>query len=332
MHRPLPAIVLCDGKLPACRIRDHLPGHAGCGRFRFKPLPGDVRIARAAELRDHALDTQSQLVGPPERLASPEYAVAKPRAACRAVQALSRAWLFVDAEPWQLGSSAQRPRFAARSVQVRGRNRRVRAACQARRTSGAESGQITPSSLFVPLEARILRRRLADLLHHAGVDGPRLLAPEPDQLDLEPPLVAVVEQEEHRLAHLGKGGAEPGPPDAPHAPVGLAEVGEQLVALLGVVVAVAEAAVEAEGVVEVEAEGADDGRGEVLEGGAARELEVAVEAAAQGGAEDARARIGHARPPAGGGDAGAELRPVPDVGGGQRAGSDRRQPLEPVAA
>src|SRR3954469_12168801 len=27
----------------------------------------------------------------------------------------------------------------------------------------------------------------------------------------------------------------------------------------------------------------------------------------------------------------AELRPVPDVGGGQRAGSDRRQPLEPVA-
>src|SRR3954469_9295053 len=28
----------------------------------------------------------------------------------------------------------------------------------------------------------------------------------------------------------------------------------------------------------------------------------------------------------------AELRPVPDVGGGQRAGSDRRQPLEPVAA
>jgi hypothetical protein len=115
------------------------------------------------------------------------------------------------------------------------------------------------------------------------------------------------------LPTSGEGGAEPGPPDAPHARVGLAEVGEQLVALLGVVVAVAEAAVEAEGV--VEAEGADDGRGEVLEGGAARELEVAVEAAAQVGTEDARARIDHARPLAGGDDAGAELRPVPDVGG-----------------
>src|SRR4051794_9041013 len=60
-------------------------------------------------------------------------------------------------------------------------------------------------------------------------------------------------------------------------------------------------AVEAEGV--VEAEGGDDGGGEVLEGPAARELEVAVVAAAQGGAEDARARIGHVRPPAGGDDA-----------------------------
>src|SRR3954469_13478925 len=102
------------GRLPRpVFLPDHLLGHAGCGRFRFKPLPGDVRIARAAELRDHALDTQSQLVGPPERLASPECAVAKPRAACRAVQAVSRAWLFVDAEPWRLGSSAQRRRSPA---------------------------------------------------------------------------------------------------------------------------------------------------------------------------------------------------------------------------
>src|SRR3954447_7727368 len=57
-----------------------------------------------------------------------------------------------------------------------------------------------------------------------------------------------------------------------------------------------------------------------------------VEAAAQGGAEDARARIGHARPLAGGDDAGAAFRPVPGVGAGQRAGSDRRQALQPVAA
>src|SRR3954454_5338484 len=189
-----------------------------------------------------------------------------------------------------------RPRQTLRS---RASSRRGEGVGRQRRAVGVA----VSSSLFVLLEARILRRRLADLLHHAGVDGPRLLAPEPDQLDLEPPLVAIIEQEEHRLAHLGKGGAELGPPDAPHAPVGLAEVGEQLVALLGIVVAVAEAAVEAEGVVEIEAEGADDGRGEVLEGGAARELEVAVEAAAQGGAEDARARIGHARLPAGGDDA-----------------------------
>src|SRR3954469_23833173 len=54
-----------------------------------------------------------------------------------------------------------------------------------------------------------------------------------------------------------------------------------------------------------------------------------VEAAAQGGAEDARARIGHARPLAGVDDAGAAFRPVPGVGGGQRAGSDRRQALHP---
>src|SRR3954452_8366197 len=142
------------------------------------------------------------------------------------------------------------------------------------------SGVADPSPLFILLEARILRRRLADPLEHARVDG-LLLAPQPDQLDLEPPPVAIVEQEEHLLAHLGEGGAELGPPDAPHALVGLPQVGEQLVALLGVVVAVAEAAVEAEGVIEVEAEGADDGRGEVLEGGAARELEVAVEVATQ---------------------------------------------------
>src|SRR4051794_15580124 len=57
-----------------------------------------------------------------------------------------------------------------------------------------------------------------------------------------------------------------------------------------------------------------------------------VEAAAQGGAEDARARIGHARPLAGVDDAGAAFRPVPGVGAGQRAGSDRRQALQPVAA
>src|SRR4051794_24011225 len=57
-----------------------------------------------------------------------------------------------------------------------------------------------------------------------------------------------------------------------------------------------------------------------------------VEAAALGGAEDARARIGHARPLVGGDDAGAAFRPVPGVGGGKRAGSDRRQALQPVAA
>src|SRR3954452_16057362 len=164
------------------------------------------------------------------------------------------------------------------------------------------SGVADPSPLFILLEARILRRRLADPLEHARVDG-LLLAPQPDQLDLEPPLVTVIEQEEHLLARCGEGGAELGPPDAPHALVGLAQVGEQLVALFGVVIAMAEAAVKAEGVVEIEAEGVDDGGGEVLEGPAARELEVAVEAAAQGGAEDARARIGHVRPPAGGDDA-----------------------------
>src|SRR3954451_13059587 len=88
---------------------------------------------------------------------------------------------------------------------------------------------------------------------------------------------------------------DPGPPPLP--------VGEQLAALLGSVVVALEIAVEAEGVVEVEAEGVDNGRGEVLEGPATRELDVAIEAAAQGGAEDARARIGHARLLAGGGDA-----------------------------
>src|SRR5947199_4406566 len=87
---------------------------------------------------------------------------------------------------------------------------------------------------------------------------------------------------------------DPGPPPLP--------VGEQLVALLGPVVVALEVDVEAEGVVEVEAEGVDDGRGEVLEGPATREFDVAIEAAAQGGAEDARARIGHARPLAGGDD------------------------------
>src|SRR3954453_14396445 len=54
-----------------------------------------------------------------------------------------------------------------------------------------------------------------------------------------------------------------------------------------------------------------------------------VEAAAQGGSEDAPARIGHARPLAGVDDAGAAFRPVPGVGGGQRAGSDCRQALHP---
>src|SRR4051794_29889226 len=82
----------------------------------------------------------------------------------------------------------------------------------------------------------------------------------------------------------------------------------------------AEAAVEAEGVVEVEAEGGDDGGGEVLEGPAARELDVAVEAAAQGGAEDACARIGHARLLAGG-DAAAGRAPAR---AGRRGGTEGR--------
>src|SRR3954451_23167024 len=54
-----------------------------------------------------------------------------------------------------------------------------------------------------------------------------------------------------------------------------------------------------------------------------------VEAATQGGAEDARARVGHARPLPGADDAGAAFRPVSGLGGGQRAGSDRRQALHP---
>src|SRR3954451_23399258 len=62
---------------------------------------------------------------------------------------------------------------------------------------------------------------------------------------------------------------DPGPPPLP--------VDEQLVALLGSVVVALEIAVEAEGVVEVEAEGVDDGRGEVLERPATREVDVAIE-------------------------------------------------------
>src|SRR4051812_49839625 len=50
-----------------------------------------------------------------------------------------------------------------------------------------------------------------------------------------------------------------------------------------------------------------------------------VEAAALGGAEDARARIGHARPLAGGDDAGAAVWPLPGGGGGKRGGSGRPQ-------
>src|SRR3954470_20094346 len=51
-----------------------------------------------------------------------------------------------------------------------------------------------------------------------------------------------------------------------------------------------------------------------------------VEAATQGGAEDARARIGHACPLAGVDDAAAAFRPVPGLGGGQRAGSTAVKP------
>src|SRR3954452_845270 len=54
-----------------------------------------------------------------------------------------------------------------------------------------------------------------------------------------------------------------------------------------------------------------------------------VEAATQGGAEDARARIGHARPLGGVDDAGAAFLPVRRLGGVQRAGSDLRQALHP---
>jgi hypothetical protein len=82
--------------------------------------------------------------------------------------------------------------------------------------------------------------------------------------------------------------------------IGLAQVGEQLVALIGVVIAAGELAVETEGVVKIEAEGADNGRGEVLEGLAARKLDVAIEATAQRSAEDARARIGRTALLAGG--------------------------------
>ena len=208
---------------PSCSVTRQAPclSHtrplAGPRRRRplsLQALPGDVRIARAAELRDHALDTQSQLVGPPERLASPEYAVAKPRAACRAVQAVSRAWLFADAEPWptrQLGATTP----------IRGPK------CPGSRPKQAGSGRLSGATYlwcrertdhaFIPLrpprgpDTAAAPRRPAS--PRAG-RPPRLLAPEPDQLDLEPPLVAVVEQEEHRLARLGKGGAEPGPPDA----------------------------------------------------------------------------------------------------------------------
>lgn len=49
--------------------------------------------------------------------------------------------------------------------------------------------------------------------------------------------------------------------------------------------------------VEIEAKGADDGHGQALERLAARQLDVTVEAAAaQGSADDARARIGHVHP------------------------------------
>jgi hypothetical protein len=85
--------------------------------------------------------------------------------------------------------------------------------------------------------------------------------------------------------------------------VGLAQIGEQLVALLGIVITMAKAAVEAEGVVEVEAEGADNGPGKVLERPTARKLDIAIETAAQGGAENACAHIGHVRPLAGSDDA-----------------------------
>ena len=108
-------------------------------------------------------------------------------------------------------------------------------------------------SPFLVLESRILRRRLADSLDHPRVDSLPLL-PQPDQIDLEPPLVAVIEEKQHLLARLGKGGAQLGPPDAPHALIGLAQIGEQLVALLGIVITMAKAAVETEGVVEVKAE------------------------------------------------------------------------------
>jgi hypothetical protein len=115
-----------------------------------------------------------------------------------------------------------------------------------------EASAIADPSPLLVLEARILRRGIADSLDHPWVD--RLLPPpQPDQLDLEPPLVAVIEEEEHLLAKLGKGGAQLGPPDAPHALVGLAQIGEQLLPLLGIVITMAKAAVEAEGVVEVEA-------------------------------------------------------------------------------
>src|SRR3954466_13806575 len=95
----------------------------------------------------------------------------------------------------------------------------------------------------------------------------------------------------------------------------------------GYVVVALEIAVEAEGVVEVEAEGADDGRGEVLEGPATREVDVAIEAAARGGAEDARARIGHARPLAGGDD--TTRRPPARAGRRTRTEGRIRPPSSP---
>src|ERR687885_273209 len=127
-------------------------------------------------------------------------------------------------------------------------------------------------SVLVFIGIEILRWRLADHSENFGIAGLRPLLTNPDDLDLEFPIVAVVEQEQHFMADFWKCLGHLRPLHAPGLAAAVSacerivvQVSEEFIAHRGVPDMPGQLAEEPEGVVEIEPEGAHDGGGKIVQ-------------------------------------------------------------------
>jgi hypothetical protein len=165
--------------------------------------------------------------------------------------------------------------------------------CSIDRKRCAEALPLGWPSLLVIVLGRVLWRGFADGFEQLRVARLRSLLPQPDHLDLEAPVVAVIEEELHLGAHGGERLRHFGLLDAAGLATAL-QVGEEFVAHGRVEDMVVQLVEEAEGVIQVEVEGPDDGGSQVVERLLARDLDLAVDPGAKPDADDVGACARHA--------------------------------------